>query len=89
MNLLKSKKFLYPQGQPTFATTVMVRGTLPESAHLKNRNTFATTAVVKDTLPEIVFSEQFCLSKSMFELMGCRPFKDGQWFQAVLLAMPP
>ena len=88
MNLLKSKKFLYPQGQPTFATTVMVRGTLPESALLKNRNTFATTAEVKDTL--IVFSEQFCLlSKSMFELMGCRPFKDGQWFQAVLLAMPP
>ena len=25
----------------------------------------------------------------MFELMGCRPFKDCQWFQAVLLAMPP
>ena len=55
LNLLKLNKFLKTQprgGPPGFATTVMVRGTLPENVFLRGQNTFATTAEAKVTLPE-------------------------------------
>ena len=93
LNLLKLNKFLKTQprgGPPGFATTVMVRGTLPENVFLRGQNTFATTAEAKVTLPETVISKQFVSrSKSMFELMGRRPLKCYQWFGAVLLALLP
>ena len=41
-SLLKPGRLLNPRGQSTFAITVMVRGTLPESVHMKNCNTLAT-----------------------------------------------
>ena len=47
-----------PKGQPTFAITVILRDTLPESVHLKNHNTIATSAEVKDTLPGILKLQQ-------------------------------
>ena len=56
--MLKLNKFLKTH-MSTFATTAMVRGTLPENTLLKGQSTFATTAEMKATLPEIVISKQF------------------------------
>ena len=64
LNLGNQKKLPLPlrdwQGcQSTFATTAMVRVTLPGNAPLKGENTIATTAEAKVTLPETVISDLY------------------------------